>query len=256
MIYKTTVTAQKLFHYAVGMVRQESGSTSMGFLKALLENLFMFFSIMIIMLLLRGIGVNIRGEFGFFVLSGVALFMLHNKIITALMLKKGTDPMLAILSISRGMMILGAIIHTVYMQFFVTCILFFGCVIIYGTVPVFDWNMLIFCYLLTILWSVSLGSIFLALLPLSPEIFKKIAMMYRRVGMVTSGKMIPGNLLGLMGRFQGLFLFNPLFHLIDQSRGAMFQHYVPNVSNIYFPIQMSAAVFAVSSIIYFALKKK
>ncbi len=256
MIYKTTVTFQKLFHYAVGMVRQESGSTSMGFLKAIFETLFMFFSMMLIMLLIRGFGVQIRGEFGFYILSGVSLFLMHNKVIGALLDKKGNDPMLAILSISRGMMIVGSIIHVVYMQFIITALLFMALVIYYGNIPVFNWNMLIFCYLINILWSVSLGSLFLALSPLSEYVITKISMVYRRVGMVTSGKMIPGNLLGLMGKFKGLFLINPLFHLIDQTRGALFQHYVPFVSNIYYPIQMSAAVFIVSSIIYFSLKNR
>lgn len=256
MIFKTTVTFQKLFHYAVGLVRQESGSTSMGFLKALMESMFTFLIIMSIMLLLRGIGVKIRGEFGFFVLSGVALFMMHNKIISTLSQTTSTNQMLSILSISKGMMIVGSLLHVVYMQLAVTTIFYFALVIYYGYSPVQDWNMVIFCLLLTILWSIALSILFLSIMPLNPPIIKKITTLYRRIGMITSGKMIPGNLLAIIGKMGGLFIYNPLFHIIDQMRGGVFQHYVPGVSNLVFPIQTTCGVFTLSAIIYFALKNR
>ena len=227
----------------------------MGFIKALLENVFMFVLMMGFMLLMRGVGAKIRGEFGFFVLTGIALFMLHNKVFQAVSSMSKGDPMMPVLSISRGMMICGSILHVVYMQTCVTAIFFAVMCIIYQTIPVQDWSGIAYCYVLVIAWSIAVGLFFLSIQPLAPVIIPKIAQMYRRIGMITSGKMIPGNMMGMMGRFHGIFIMNPLFHLIDQTRGFTFQHYNPFISSLTYPIEATAGLLVISAVTYFAIQK-
>ena len=228
----------------------------MGFLVALGETMFAFVLVMLIMFLLRGVGVKIRGEFGFYVLSGISLFLVHNKIFGALSKSKGSNPMLPIMAITVGMMVVGEVLHIVYMQICVTLIFFLALVIYYGHSPVQDWPLVMYCYLLCIFWSVSIGLFFMSIDPLMPTVVTKVAAIYRRIGMITSGKMIPGNMMAMMGRFGGIFFYNPLFHIIDQMRGGVFRNYTPNSSNLIYPLKTTAIFFAISAVIYFAFRKK
>lgn len=255
MIYKANSTFSKTYHYAVAMVRKESGSTSMGFIVALFESIFAFVMIMLLMLLVRTMGVAIRGEFGYYILSGMSMFMIHNKVVSAIIGKKKTDPMLPILAISRGMMIVGTIIYELYMQFIIMIIFYVGCYIYYQKSPVHNWPGVAYCYLFMILWSVALGTLISSIMPINEPMISKLMIIYKRLSIITSGKMIPGNMIVMMGSLKALFLINPSFHLIDQLRSHVFTHYVPHVTNIVYPIQISCIFFCIAAILYFGIDK-
>ena len=63
---------------------------------------------------------------------------------------------------------------------------------------------------------------------------------YMRLNMFTSGKMVVANTLPhFMLR---AFDWNPLFHVIDQTRGFAFINYSPQNSNLMYPIYVALAL--------------
>jgi ABC-type polysaccharide/polyol phosphate export permease len=58
-------------------------------------------------------------------------------------------------------------------------------------------------------------------------------MAYRRVNMLTSGKMFVADTLPSF--MLAMFDWNPLFHCVDQARGIMFINYSPMHSNLSYP---------------------
>jgi len=86
----------------------------------------------------------------------------------------------------------------------------------------------------------AIGLIFMVVKPLAPKAVGMIAMIYKRANMVTSGKMMPANLMS--ASMLPYFSWNPLFHAIDQSRGHAFVNYVPRNSDPNYALWFTAAV--------------
>ena len=79
--------------------------------------------------------------------------------------------------------------------------------------------------LLAWLSGVAIGIPLYALKPWAPEVADIAKTVYSRVNMIASGKMFVVNLMS--PRMRDLFDWNPLFHIIDQCRGATFVNYNP-----------------------------
>jgi len=77
------------------------------------------------------------------------------------------------------------------------------------------------------------GVVFLALTPWHPPLVNILLMAYRRVNMLTSGKMFVADT--LLSFMLAMFDWNPLFHCLDQARGIMFINYSPMHSNLSYP---------------------
>ena len=62
-------------------------------------------------------------------------------------------------------------------------------------------------------------------------------MIYTRANMIVSGKMFVAN--ALPAYILSFFIWNPLYHIIDQSRGFVFINYTPHHSSITYPVWVS-----------------
>jgi ABC-type polysaccharide/polyol phosphate export permease len=80
-----------------------------------------------------------------------------------------------------------------------------------------------------------------------------VAMMYRRLNIITSGKMLPVNYMsaGMVAWFD----WNPLFHTIDQARGAAFVNYFPRDTNMEYPVYLSLTLIMIAMMVEFWLRK-
>ena len=76
---------------------------------------------------------------------------------------------------------------------------------------------------------------------------------FNRISMITSGKMFLAN---LMPNFLlPWFIWNPLFHLVDQSRGYMFINYTPHRTSLDYPMYVGIGLFVVGLLINFTTRK-
>lgn len=72
---------------------------------------------------------------------------------------------------------------------------------------------------------VCIGMVVKSMLPWQPGIFGLIAQIYQRGNMIASGKMFLAN--SMPTYILAYFDWNPLFHIIDQTRGQVFLNYHP-----------------------------
>ncbi len=70
-----------------------------------------------------------------------------------------------------------------------------------------------------------------------------LLMIVSRINIFASGKMMLGNTLSFT--LLKFFDWNPLFHLIDQMRGALFINYMPRNSSISYALWVSTALVAI-----------
>ena len=75
----------------------------------------------------------------------------------------------------------------------------------------------------------AIGMVFLAAKPWFPTPVSILSTVYQRANMIASGKMFVAN--SLTPAMLAVFDWNPLFHTIDQARGAAFVNYFPRNSN-------------------------
>ena len=142
---------------------------------------------------------------------------------------------------------------SLYMQIFGFALILLVVHIMRGGLEFYNPAGLIFPFVMAWASGVVIGLMFGVLTPFAPKFIPAIAMLYRRLNMITSGKMLPANYM-TAGMIQW-FDWNPLFHSIDQSRGAAFVNYVPRFTNMEYPVYLSLTLLMVAVMIEYWLRK-
>ncbi len=222
------------YHSVVREVRTQSGSATFGILKELgfiVTFLGMFYLIFTFM----GRAIAIRGDFMMFLLSGVALLIVHMKAIgavrsasiatSAIMMHAPMTVVLSILAKAFGGLYLQATAFSIVL----VAMWIFGMDLTiqnptYLVLPVF------------LAWAsgIAIGLMFMVISPIAPSIMGVLSQAYIRAQMITSGKFLPAAY--MPPNLRDLFEWNPLFHVIDQARLAIFINYNKEVTSIEYPI--------------------
>ncbi|WP_299965035.1 ABC transporter permease [uncultured Roseobacter sp.] len=175
-------------------------------------------------------GASIRGDFLLYIMSGVFLFLTHTKSLSAVLQSEGpASPMMQHAPMNTVIAITSAAVGALYIQVLSLGLILYGYhlavkpVVIDQPVPAFA--------MLLIAWftGVALGMVLLALKPWFPQAVSIFSSIYQRVNMIASGKMFVAN--SLPGFMLVMFDWNPLFHVIDQSRGFVFINYNPRYTD-------------------------
>lgn len=243
-----------LYHSIVRNVRTASGNASLGLLLTLSQNLVMLgiFALMYTVLGLRG--VAIRGDFVIFLLTGIFLYLTHNKAISSVMSAASpTSPMMLHAPMNTLLSILATALSELYLQILSIMLILFVVHAMRGGLEIYNPAGLILPFFLAWSSGVAIGLLFLIMKPFAPKFVPMLSMLYRRANMITSGKMLPANYMSVT--MVGWFDWNPLFHVIDQARGAAFVNYVPLRSNIEYPIYFTLAAVTIGLMVEFWLRK-
>lgn len=204
-----------------------------------------------------GLGLRtfaIRGDFIIYILTGIMLFMMHTRAV--LMIMKASSPTASMLlhaPMSTLMMIGGAALSSLYIQLLAFTVILFVIHVIRGGLEFYDPGAMLLPFFLAWSSGIGVGLLFQGVRPFAPKFIPILSMMYRRAQMITSGKMLPANYMtaGMVDWFQ----WNPLFHSIDQIRGAAFVNYVPRNTNIGYPIKFTIVAVCIALMIDFWLRK-
>jgi ABC-type polysaccharide/polyol phosphate export permease len=216
-------------------IRKNDGNALVGLFKEIMQTLMMIavFYAMINVLGLRGVAV--RGNFILYLLTGIFLFLTHIKAVGKVAGSgSATNQMLNHAPVSTLMLILAAALSTLYIQILAMGVILFFTHVLIEEITFYSFKGFMLC--LTLGWSsgVAIGLVFLSLSQFFPTAIGLVTMLYQRSNMVFSGKMFLANT--LPGYLLPMFLWNPLFHLIDQSRGYTFINYTPRYTNLTYPI--------------------
>ena len=249
-----TAFMELLFHSIVRDIRKSSGNAMLGLALVVGQSLMMLgmFYLMFSVMGLRS--AAIRGDFVIYLLTGIFLFMTHNKAVQSAM--KAVSPlggMTLHAPISTPLNILASILSDLYLQIFGFGLILLVVHIMRGGLEFYYPAGLIFPFVMAWASRVAIGLMFGVLVPFAPKFIPTISMIYRRLNMITSGKMLPANYM-TAGMIQW-FDWNPLFHTIDQARGAAFVNYFPRYTNMEYPVYLSLGLVMVAVMVEYWLRR-
>lgn len=225
-----------IYHSTVREVRKSSGSNALlGLLNEIGTSLLMvgMFWVMYTFMGLKGLAI--RGDFMIFLMTGIFLFLTHNKAIGAVMsAANASNPIMKHSPMTAIVSIMASSFAALYLQVLAFVVILTLLQVLRGGVEFYDPARLVLPFLLSWASGCTIGLLFMNLKPLAPKLVGMIATIYKRANMITSGKMIPANMMS--ANMVAFFDWNPIFHTIDQARGAAFVNYLPRNSDLEYTI--------------------
>ncbi len=243
-----------IYHATVRSVRKSHGNAVIGLLLSIVQTVILVgvFWVMYSVLGLRGSAI--RGDFMLYIMSGIFLFLTHNKAVGAVMGSEGpTSPMMHHAPMNTTIAIASAALGTLYIQTLALFVVLFVYHVAFTPVdilhPVAAYGMVLLAWFS----GCAIGLVFLAIKPWAPSFVQIASQIYLRANMVASGKMFVANT--LPGYMLAMFDWNPLFHCIDQARGFVFINYNPHFSSVTYPVVLSLSLIMVGMMGEFYTRK-
>ena len=233
-----------VFHCAAHHVRKQHQNAVIAILTSILQSVatVVVFYVMFSILGLRG--AAIRGDFLLYIMSGVFMFFTHIKAITAVYGSEGpASPIMQHLPMTTAIAIASAALSALYVQVLTVVVILSVYHLGWGPITIHDPAGALGMLLLAWFSGVAIGMLFLGLKPWAPGLANILQMLFTRANMIASGKMFVAN--AMPGYMLALFIWNPLFHIIDQARGFIFINYNPHFTSISYPVYASLGILMV-----------
>lgn len=232
---RSTITSaliifELIYHSVVHSIRSSHGNAIMSLVTNLMQMAIMVLAFYIMFSLLGIRGAALRGDFLLYIMTGIFLYMTHVKAVGAISGSAGpSSPMMLHAPMNTIISIASAALASLYLQILSAFVILFG---YYMAVTPFTIDRPISVLaMLMLAWftGCAVGMVLLAIKPWFPGFVAAFTLIYQRANMIASGKMFVANT--MPGYMLVMFDWNPLFHIIDQSRGFAFINYNPRNSN-------------------------
>jgi len=248
------MTLALIYHQTVYNLRTSSRSAVAGLALIIIQNLML---VMIFLFLYNIIGLRrspIRGDFLLFIMSGIFVYMTHVKAVTAVASSYSISKSLVKHNpLNAAVMIAASGLSALYQQTL-------GCIVIllfyhlaFEQISIYQWQGVVGMFLLSWFSGCCVGLVFLGIMPWFPKVAGFIVILYSRINMFASGKMMVAN--SIPGFILPWFEWNPLFHLIDQGRGFMFINYSPRITDLMYPVWISIGALLIGLLINFTTRR-
>jgi len=225
-----------IYHATVRQIRKSHGNAIIGLLINIMQTV-VFVGVFYLMFEVLGMrGAKIAGaDFLLYLMSGIFLFLTHNKALGAVMGAEGpASPMMQHAPMNTAIAITSAALASLYLQLLSVLVVLFIYHIAFTPVVIIEPSKAMAMLLLAWVSGCAIGLLFLAIKPWSPGFVNIASQLYTRANMITSGKMFVANTLPSF--MIAMFDWNPLFHCIDQIRGFVFLNYTPRHTSIEYAV--------------------
>ncbi|MEM7520134.1 MAG: ABC transporter permease [Pseudomonadota bacterium] len=222
--------AERVYHSIVRSVRKQHSNAFVAIAMNIAQTV-LFVAAFYVMFSLLGLrSAALRGDFLIYLMTGIFLYLTHIKAMGAVLGAEGpASPMMQHAPMNTIISILSAALGSLYIQLLSLFLILFAYHVAW-TPFVVDQPMAALGMLVLAWFSgCALGLVLLAVKPWFPSVVSLVSMIYQRANMIASGKMFVANT--LPGYMLAMFDWNPLFHVIDQSRGFAFINYNPRYSS-------------------------
>lgn len=224
-----------VYHGAVRSVRKTHGNAVLGLVINIGQTVVLMISFVLFFELTGLRAAAIRGDFLLYVLSGIFLFLTHNKTVAAVAAAEGPASAMMKHAPMNPIVAMGAAaLGQLYTQVISICVV----LLVYHSAmrPIEIEHPGLAMGMLIMAWAsgAAIGMLIYALKPWAPEVANLLKLIYTRINFIASGKMFVANT--LPGFMLPYFLWNPLFHAIDQTRGFVFINYLPYHTSPYYPL--------------------
>ncbi|WP_085834829.1 ABC transporter permease [Aquimixticola soesokkakensis] len=244
-----------IFHNTVRHLRKSHGNPLLGLANNLMQNVILVLTFYFMFSILGLKSSAIRGDFMLYIMSGIFLFICHNKSISSVFGTEGpASPMMQHAPMNTAIAIVSSALSVLYTQVLSIFVILFAYDV--GWHPVTFQHPLSAFGMLLLAWfsGCSIGMVFLAVKPWFPKLTGIVSNVYTRANMITSGKMFVAN--QTPGYLLAMFSWNPLFHTIDQARGFTFVNYTPHHSNWQYAVYFSLTLFTLGLLGEFFTRKR
>ena len=222
--------AELVYHSIVRSVRRQHNNAFAAIAINVLQTV-LFLAAFYVMFSVLGLrGAALRGDFLIYLMTGIFLYLTHIKALGAVLGSEGpASPMMQHAPMNTVVAITSAALGALYIQLLSLVLVLF--VYHVAWTPIVIDQPMKALGMLVLAWfsGAAIGLVFLAIKPWFPSVISLVAMVYQRANMSASGKMFVANT--LPGYMLTMFDWNPLFHVIDQSRGFAFINYNPRYSS-------------------------
>ncbi|AJE44986.1 ABC transporter permease [Celeribacter indicus] len=244
-----------IFVNTVRHVRKSHGNPLLGLLVNITQAMILVavFTFMYSILGVRG--TAIQGDFILFIMSGIFLFLTHNKALGAVAgAETAASPMMQHAPMNTAIALTSAALSTLYTQILSVTVILVGYELLSGAV---EFQNLTGAFgMLMMAWAsgAAIGTVVFAAKPWAPRFVQIVQTIYTRANMFTSGKMFVAN--QTPGYMLAMFTWNPLFHTIDQARGFTFVNYNPHNSSVTYPIYFSLVFITIGLLAEFFTRRR
>nr|WP_174823471.1 ABC transporter permease [Ruegeria arenilitoris] len=230
-------TSELIYHAVVRSIRSQRSNAVLAVIMNIIQVVALvtvFYLIMTLVGKITGVA-KIRGNQILFLLSGVFLFLTHVKSVSGVSgVSTGNNPMMLHSPMNMMVSLLAAAFGTFYTQLVSILVILFVYHVAIEPLEVQDPGGAFYMLVLAWFTGCAVGVVFMALKPWLPTFVSISSTVYRRMNMIFSGKMFVANSLG--GFTLLIFIWNPLFHIIDQCRGFVFRNYFPRNTSWEYPL--------------------
>ncbi|MBD9526096.1 MULTISPECIES: ABC transporter permease [Paracoccus] len=247
-------TLALIYHVTVNNLRKTQRNAMVGLVMTIVQSLLMIVGFYLIFAVVGVRSSPIRGDFIVYIMTGIFMFITHTRSIGAVSgAGNPTNQMMKHGPMSTAVLISAAALAVLYQQTISAIVILSA--YHYMMQPVHIEQPLA-CYAMLLLAWLSgccIGLIFLSLRPWWPQGATVMTGFYQRINMVFSGKMFVANTMPTF--LLHSFTWNPLFHIIDQTRGFAFINYSPRNSSLSYPIYCVIALLMIGLMAEFVTRK-
>lgn len=243
-----------IYHQTVHELRKGHANAVVGLVITTLQSVVMIAGFMMLFTLigLRSSPVH-GGDYLIFMMTGIFVFMTHVQTLGAVSNStQSGQKMLNHAPMTTAVLITSSALAVLYRQVFASCAIL---IIYYCFKPfVIEYPAAAFS-MLFLAWAagVAIGVVLLAIRPWAPALANILTLVLQRMNMVFSGKMFLAS--SMPNLLLKMFMWNPLFHIIDQGRGFAFINYTATKTNLAYPIYFTIAVLMLGLIGEFMTRK-
>ncbi len=228
-------TLELVYHVSVRNLRKGHKNAMLGLVMSIVQSLLMLLIMYFMMHVFGMRRIAVRGDFMLYVMSGVFMFMTHVKAIGAVSGADGpTSPMMMHAPMNPIISIMGAALASLYQQTLAAAVIMFAYHTLVTPITIDEPVGMMGMFLLSWFTGIGIGMVFLSAKPWQPEAIGILVMIYQRLNVIASGKMVLAN--NLQTSRRNWFDWNPLFHTIDQARGFIFLNYTPRYTSYEYAI--------------------
>jgi len=233
--------SELIFHSTVRSVRQGHGNAVYGLLINVFQSASMLLIFYVLMTLIGMRGAALRGDYFLYMMTGISVFMAHTKTMGAVSgAGSATSQMQQHGPMTTAVSICSAALGALYLQVLTMAVLLYGYHAMFTPITIYQPIAAMGMVLMAWLYGVALGLVLLGIRPWAPQFVSIVQSIYTRASMIASGKMFVAN--SLSYSMLQFFDWNPLFHIIDQTRGFVFINYNPHHTSWSYPIYVMIAV--------------
>ncbi len=230
-----------IYHSVVHSVRSSHGNAIMSLLTNLMQMAIMVLAFYIMFSLLGIKSAGLRGDFLIYIMTGIFLYMTHVKAVGAVSGAAGpSSAMMLHAPMNTIIAIASSALSSLYLQVLSMLVILFGYYMIGNNFTIDQPTSALAMLMLAWFTGCSIGLVLLAIKPWAPGFVATFTLIYQRANMIASGKMFVAN--AMPGYMLVMFDWNPLFHIIDQSRGFSFINYNPRYSNWEYPLMVGVTL--------------